>query len=534
MAGNNDFMGAVVAELKILNETSTKALDRTTENEEFTKILAERMKALLDLMAASEGARLLELQQQALAAAERRKEAKGMKDGEKRKNGLILDGLLAAMGVAAAAGAIVMGVALAASRMRTDLDDAMTKTIEMVTGFFVSLNTIGFAKKVGSLINTMMFGIPSMINNAIRAAFDSKWFKTLRTNLFSPITRFIARLGNWLTPAKSSRRMLFDGIKFIFKWIGKISKFFVDIVKAIIPFKEFLGKLLGAVFRSLGKFAWFITLVIAIWDGMTAAFTEAGQQGSDAISVFVAFFRGAVNGFLTLITDLGEFFGWIVEKVMRMMGFSEEASLAVREAINGAAQWLEDWVIGLSNWFYDFVEAALRMFGGFFGENPVEGIGEVWDMLVGAWDSFWSMITGAFSGMVSFLDDAILWARRLNPGEILGNMLQGAGNLAAGTTAALLPGSAGAIATIADALNGPNTLADQGAAGGIIPSGASARPGETISTNARETAQQAAAQVSASMVISAPSNTSVTSSTQTNAFINRQVSTTNPARPFRN
>ena len=274
-----------------------------------------------------------------------------------------------------------------------------------VKDFFIGVRD-GF-RIVKDTIKNSKFGVAvkdlfTNIGNRFSAIKDSIKNSKLTT---SSVKDIFTSIGNKFRAFKSGLGMP-TGFTAAVKgsaWFTKISTMFTSIISKFSMFFK-IGRTIGNV---LGKLAWPLTIIMAIWDGITGAMK--GYKTGGILGAIKGAFKGIVTGLVGWIWDLGM---WLIKAILRLFGF------------DGLAKKLDGF--SFSNLF-DFVWSAFGMIfklGKYLGKIfsklafPLTIIMGIWNAITGALEGYKTggilgAIKGAFKailvGLIGWIWDLGMW-----------------------------------------------------------------------------------------------------------------------------
>lgn len=350
-----------------------------------------------------------------LSAKAARRDDKAQTPPRRRSRGLNPLGILAGLaGISTGALGGLMGILARWEQKKDDLDKS-------IQGALTKLNGIIAAPVVMNFLG----GLKNMSANVAKSFM--RMFTVFSDFVKTEVAILKAGGGKFRQPFLAIGKTIGAAFKFL-SGVGKSAiKVFNFAMKFAKPFLKVLG-LIGGI---LGRVSGIFTLAIALFDGLRGVWKEWESGVRNPIRLLRVFLESAITGFLSLIGDVGEVFGWLAEKFLKMLGVSDETAAKIRSYIVKTFDFIERVLVGIvhimgnvfewiGNKAYAFGQALFPMFARipefiatvitkFKGlvtavtttiGNVFNVVTETFEKIKGFYAAVWGKITGAKDKMV--------------------------------------------------------------------------------------------------------------------------------------
>lgn len=347
------------------------------------------------------------------AALEGRSDSKFGGDGDKggddkKKADAAAGGLVGLFTGISALTVGIFGIVNRWNSIRSDFDEAQQKIYRSIEGFVAAINPMRVIKGLRLGFTLITGGLTDLVANRIKTAI---------TGIFGNIGKGFAnsKLGKAVSSAFSGISKAMRPVTAVVRFMGRIIGLVASVFRPIMSFA-------GNIIRLLGRFSGAFTVVIALFDGVMAAWSEYQSNGMSP-EVVLEFVRGFISSFTRIFESIGQVLGWVVERVLLLFGVSEERAAGIRASIEGvfssitnALNTVLDFFINLWRPIIDFfvafvsgdgegMRAAIGEYFGvitdtiasvldFFGVTDMEWLTGAIDMLRNTWDAVIGAITG--------------------------------------------------------------------------------------------------------------------------------------------
>jgi hypothetical protein len=230
--------------------------------------------------------------------------------------------------------------------------------------------------------------------------FVDSWKMSLKgfirgNKILSFVSTIFSKIGYWMGVVKNATLLLLKPFKWmitgvlkfgkilfnVISWAGKklkpITKIFTKMGGGLVKIGGLTG-ILGGVLKILGKFAYPLTIIMAIWDavwGMVDTWKSLGDEVSlfdKLVYTVLGGLKGAIKGLIRPIFDLIDMiFGTKSAKVFdRFMDFLEVWSRKILDSVSapfkagwGIIEALFDWKKGGLKGLWDAIDTGMKDIG---------------------------------------------------------------------------------------------------------------------------------------------------------------------------
>lgn len=465
---------AMLAQLTEMNGHAAQTRELQQKDLEATTLLANRILKLEKTLSKEAG----ETQKRQNMKRLRDKEAgKTRRSKEKSEQDSIFAagifdmplGIIGALGGALTGfGLLMVGLVLRFNQLNADVQSGMREVYDGIQGFLAAINLGKFVSLLGNITKlvatvpaALVASIGAAISTALKIDFRTmlRWMRMRINRTVRPIREFIQGIGTSISKffsdigrsvmtrlrSFSPTRVIMDAFSGIGRVFGKISEAGRAFTGAFSGISRIFGNISGAgntasrvlkgifsVFKGLltplgtmlglaSRLAWPLTLAVGLFDGIGAAWRSWESGVRDPIELLRAGIVGVIEGFTSIIGDLGTVFGWAATGILRMIGVPEGFAESIGDGIKGFFDALEGLIraplIFLADATAWLIRAPIVLLQGMWRAftNTLSWLGDGAKMLIdGVFNGFSAiftavrqMLAGNFSGAASTIGSQI-------------------------------------------------------------------------------------------------------------------------------
>lgn len=284
----------------------------------------------------------------------------------------------------------LIGIVARHEQMSKDVEQAIKEIYSGINGAIASFNLPHFLRMLQGILKISSLGILNLTG-----------IVNILANAKIPI---ISDLVKGVLASFSIIGKFFDGL---LSGTGKIARAIGDlpVLKSILKFvSTVLFPLKDLVIRFgkvLGRFSVVFTVVIGLYDAFVGA-RDAFKAGKGKIGILFGAIRGFVNGFISIVGDIGTFLGWITNHILQWAGVSKQTSERIQSFIVGIFDKIEFTLSSIINFFLDINQWIFTKIDNFV--TGKESLSEIFQQgLTGIIDfvnSVPKIVAGFFSSLV--------------------------------------------------------------------------------------------------------------------------------------